>query len=75
MRLRISDHALLRFLERAGGLDVAAARTALAASLDRAAEAAQAIGAQRYTIKADGLVYRVVDGKLITVTRAREPRA
>jgi hypothetical protein len=74
MRPRVSDHALVRFLERAGGLDVEAVRAALAASLDRAAALADAIGADRYTVKAGGLVYRVVDGVLVTVTRAPERR-
>jgi hypothetical protein len=66
-RLRISDHALVRFLERAGGLDVEAVRLALADSLARAASAAEQLDARRYTIQADGLRYVVADGVVITV--------
>lgn len=34
--VRVSDHALLRFIERAGGLDVESVRAALQGSLKRA---------------------------------------
>ena len=40
----ISDHALLRFLERAGGLDVETIRLMLSRSLERAKKAATGIG-------------------------------
>lgn len=66
-QLRISDHALLRFIERVGGLDAEALRTALQASLNRAALAAGSIGAREFHIVADGLKYIVVEGKVITV--------
>ena len=62
----ISDLALLRFLERAGGLDVETIRTMLSNSLQRAAEAAARLGSGDYTIKADGLVYIVVNGRVVT---------
>ncbi len=65
-RLVISDRCLLRFLERAGGLDVETIRTLLARSLERAAAAAERIGGGDYTVKADGLVYIVVDGRVVT---------
>ena len=38
----ITDHALLRFLERAGGLDVEGLRLTLGSSLTRAHSAARA---------------------------------
>lgn len=62
----ISDHALLRFLERAGRLDVEGLRETLSRSLQRAKEAATGLGAGDYTIKADGMVYIVVDGRVVT---------
>ena len=62
----ISDHALLRFLQRAGGLDVEAVRTLLSRSLQRAAESAAKLGSGDYTVKADGLVYIVVNGRVVT---------
>jgi len=68
----VSDHALLRFLERAGGLDVEELRARLANSLARAHRAALTLDAVNYVIKADGLVY-VVRGE--TVTTVLEERA
>ncbi|MFT4098447.1 MAG: hypothetical protein QM651_15120 [Rhodoblastus sp.] len=62
----ISDHALLRFFERAGGLDVEAVRLMLSRSLERAKKAATNIGGGDYTIKADGLIYIVVDNRVVT---------
>ncbi len=78
--IQVSDHALLRFLERAGGLNPEPVRALLAASLSRAAQAAQAMRAGRYTILADGLAYLVVDGIVVTIMvdeggpRGRAPR-
>jgi hypothetical protein len=66
-RLQISDHALLRWLERSGALDVEALRQSLEGSLQRAADAAAAIEAERFSIVADGLIYLVRDGVLVTV--------
>lgn len=63
----VTDHALLRFLERAGALQVEQLRDAIAASLERAASAALDLGQRGYTIKADGLVYVVVDSKVVTI--------
>jgi putative hemolysin len=70
MSLRITDHALVRFMERAGGLDTDALRLALAASLRRAEAAAAEINARRYTVIVDGLRYVIEDGSLITVLDA-----
>jgi len=67
MILNVSDHALVRFLERAGGLDVEALRERLTTSLTRAADAATALGVAEFTIKADGLAYLVSSGVVITV--------
>lgn len=65
MSLGVSDHALLRFLERAAGLDVDGLRATLNASLARAHAAARSVSASDYLIKADGLLY-VVRGETIT---------
>lgn len=63
----VTDHALLRFLERAGGLDVEGVRLAIADGLGRAHAAARAIGAENFQIRADGLVWVMHGDKLITV--------
>lgn len=65
--LHISDHALLRFLERAGGMDVEGVRGCLIQSLARAHAAATQIGGGEYAVVADDLVYLVRGGTLITV--------
>jgi hypothetical protein len=67
MTLRVTDHALVRFLERAGGLDVEALRRAIAASLARAEQAASSIGAHEYVITAEGHSYVVKGGQVVTV--------
>lgn len=61
----ISDHALLRFLERTGALEVEALRASMAASLARAHRAARAMGGGDYLIVVDGLTY-VVRGEVVT---------
>ncbi|UPJ65270.1 hypothetical protein [Bradyrhizobium sp. 191] len=65
--LRVCDHALLRFIERVGGLDVEGLRRHLAESLDRAAGAAEQLGAREMTIAADGFHYVVMKGVVVTV--------
>lgn len=63
--LHVSDHALVRFLERGAGLDIEALRKNLAQSLQRAHYAAATIGAGDYLIKSDGLLF-VVRGDAVT---------
>ena len=67
MIVNVSDHALVRFLERAGGLDVEGLRERLTISLARAGAAATALGAGDFTVKADGLAYLVCGGIVVTV--------
>ena len=69
--IRVTDHALVRFLERAGGLDVEPIRQMLSQSLDRAAEAAEQLGETKVTVIGGGLRYVVCNGVLVTVTEAR----
>lgn len=67
MSIIVTDHALVRFLERAGGLPVDDLRAALAQSLTRAARAAGVLCASEYRILADGLVYVVANGRVVTI--------
>jgi hypothetical protein len=71
----VTDHALLRFLERAGGLDVEGVRRAIADGLGRAHAAARAIGAESYQIRADGFVWVMAGDKLVTVHEDGAPKA
>lgn len=71
---RVSDHALLRFMERAGDMDVAGLRAAVELSLERAARTAAALGISDYTIKADGLIYVIRSDVVVTVVNRSIPR-
>lgn len=65
--LSISDHALIRWLERTGMADLEPVRKALRLSLTRASGAARQLGSAEYLILADGLVYVVRNNVLVTV--------
>ena len=71
-RAYVSDYALLRFLERAGGLDVEGLRESIGASLDRSIQAASKMGATDIVvIQADGLRYIVRKGVVVTLLGPR----
>jgi hypothetical protein len=72
--VRVSDHALLRFIERAGGLDVETLRTALEVSLKRAVNAADTIGQKELVIVADGLRYVLRDNVVVSITGSTTAR-
>lgn len=63
----VTDHALVRWLERTGAMDVEALRGMLEATLERAAQAALHLEASKFLILADGMVFLVEQGKVITV--------
>jgi hypothetical protein len=71
---RISDHALVRFLERAGGMDVEGVRAALSTSLAGAHAAANRVGGGDHLIVASGMTY-VVRGGVVTTCVPRGPAA
>ena len=63
----ISNHALMRWLERSGAIDAGAMRGLLANSLARAYQAARSITTRDFLILADGLVYVVRQDTVVTV--------
>lgn len=63
----MTDRALLRFLERAGALDVEQIRGLIANSLERGRRAAERAGVADFKIVVDGLCYVVEKGCLVTV--------
>lgn len=65
--LQVSNHALFRWLERSGVVDIEALRSALSHALDRAAAASAALGADEFLILSNGLVYVVKDNVVVTV--------
>lgn len=68
--LKVTDHALVRFLDRSGAAEIEALRLTLAHSLERARLGAQRAGIADYVIVADGLRSVVKDDALITVLDA-----
>lgn len=67
--IAVSDHALIRLLERTGGFDPEPLRQSIADRLARAHAAAKAIRAEKYSIVLDGLAYVVVHGVVVTVMK------
>lgn len=65
--LHISAHATFRWLERTGSIDVPALQRTLSMALDRAYQAAAAMGSTDFLILQGGLVYVVRSGTLVTV--------
>lgn len=66
-RLEVSDHALVRWMQRTGLADLEPIREQLRRSLSNAAEAAMAIGVGEFLVLADGMVFVVRDGIVVTV--------
>jgi hypothetical protein len=68
--MKITDHALVRFLDRSGAAEIETLRLTLSHSLERARVGAQRAGIVDYVILADGLRYVVKDDVLVTVLEA-----
>jgi hypothetical protein len=71
--LAVSDRALLRVLQHAGGVDIEALRNAVARSIDTVAMVANGIGASEFVIVADGYSYVVKNGVVVTVLPGTRP--
>ncbi|ALJ14246.1 hypothetical protein [Sphingopyxis macrogoltabida] len=69
---RVSDHALLRFLERSG-VQVEQLRATVEASLDRAGRVAAEIAASEYLIVVHDLTFVVRDGTVTTILPEGSP--
>lgn len=65
--MQVTDHALLRYLERIEGKKLEKLRAELARKAAHARAAAESIGGGQYTIKIDGMKFRCRDNCLITV--------
>lgn len=65
--IRVTDHALIRFLERSGAADIDEMRNLIARTLERGRRQAERAGIANYAIIADGLRYVVRGNELVTV--------
>ncbi len=63
----ITDHAMLRYLERVRGLDIEQLRAELSRKATRAWTAAESIGGGEYAIKVDGFRMRVQSDHVVTI--------
>lgn len=70
-RVRVSDHAVLRYLERVHGIDIEVLRREIGAQVDRARDAVPLVGMNGAVI--DGMVYRLVDDTVVTVMHHSRP--
>lgn len=66
-KLKVSDHAAMRWLERGVGFDVEMLKRSVADALDGVFQAAQKLGVSNYLILSGGDCYVVRDGTLVTV--------
>jgi hypothetical protein len=66
-RLRVSDHAVLRTLERICGVPVEPLREAIAQSVERAARAAEATGGGVYLVVQEHQAFVARHGTVTTV--------
>lgn len=66
MILRVSDHAMLRFFERAHRLPVEELRSDIARKLTRAAASADEIGARLFTVRCGHIGFLVKDQVVVT---------
>jgi len=66
-RVHVTDHAVIRHLERVLQIDVEAHRTEIARLVERGAE----MGAQGVVV--DGYSYKLRDGVVTTVVKVSEP--
>ena len=73
-RLMVTDHALIRFLERSEGIDMEAVRASVADALARAHEAASSIGVANYLVLVDELCFIVRGCKVITILQQPSAR-
>lgn len=65
--LEVSDHCLLRYIQRVLGVDVDAIRGEITALLEPAAKA----GATKFS--ADGMTFVLVNNRVVTVTGGESP--
>jgi hypothetical protein len=64
--VKITDHAVLRYLERTGQIDVDAVRAEIEAKVARGIAAGVSLGPGMFKVVMPGAVFVVVDGRVVT---------
>ena len=74
-RTIVSDHALVRFLERVRGMDVEVIRAEIGHNLDRALDRADEVQPMPMAsgVMLDGFSYRLTNGRVTTVRSPGSP--
>ncbi|WP_336802006.1 hypothetical protein [Kaistia sp. MMO-174] len=71
--ISVTDHAVLRFMERVHDLDIDAIRQRIAERVERSVELATSLdGEGTVTVVKDGFRYVVKGGTVVTITRTRD---
>lgn len=65
--LAVSDHAVLRWIERVHGIDIALIRDRIREDLAKATVASGKVGAPRYVVRIGSHRYVVKDGTVVTI--------
>jgi len=71
---KISDRALIRFLERSGGVELEQLREQLSQSLARAHNAARSMGTCDHLVKVGGSTFVIRGDTVTTVLQTSDPR-
>lgn len=74
MTIYVTDHAVLRYIERIHGVNVELLRDELRQMALRGAQAAESVGGGEYTIKTERFRMRVVGANVVTVYPTAERR-
>jgi|GEM_PF-3762362 len=65
--LHVSDHAVFRWLQRSGAVDVEQVRAMLANALDRAFQVGAAMEVEDFIVLSGGMVFLIRDAVVVTV--------
>lgn len=71
--VHVTDHAVVRYLERVENHDIDLVRAAIRGRVDRAAAAARSIGLETCSVIAPEAIYQIADGCVVTVLDAAHP--
>lgn len=68
--LQVSDHAVVRWIERVYGVDIDRLRARILSDIRKGAAAAEHLRAESFTVRVDGNKYVVKRGVIVTILDA-----